>query len=854
MCDPKSISLHGGERYLTRTAIDAFMVRSGSVLVYIVPLAEGKPLRRSLCCICGQGEIIPGFFYTDMEGTEWAFCLVAEESAEIGIIENGSTKILRKKFAEKANIRNFDIEGFNGGLADLYRINTVTEDSFIIKSQRDREQTSKDILRLINDSFRRKNISAPDEKTGNAIYDTLNFVCQRKKMKIAPFEKVKQACGDDIQLSDIVRVSHFSCRKVLLEEKWYKQDAGELVAFAEKGGAHKPVALIPHGNHSYYAYDADTGSAYKVNSHNCGDFGVHAYSICKPLPARRLCMKDIAEFCASGTRAFDIVVLAVLTVLITLTELLVPIMSQRIYDEYIPLGAENILLQLGSLMTAFLMADVMFSIVNNLTKYRISSRAANDLQNAVFDRIFNLPESFFREYESADLAQRIMGANKIASLGITSVLLFAAALVNLAILVVRMGLYSAGLMALGLLFTAVYAVILYIINNLAIKHTAQSEEYNGRSASLLYQFINGIEKIRITGVEERAILEFLKPYIKQRNSTEKVGNITHAGKALTVLFNGLVSAGFYLLVIVSDIQISIGGFIAFSAVFGAFFAAAMQMEECLIQLKRLKPYMTRIKPVMDALPEYDEAKEIPSEVSGSIELSNVSFAYEDGAPNVIDGLSLNINQGEYIGIVGASGCGKSTLLKLLLGFEKPQCGKVYYDNKDLESLDKRELRKKIGVVLQDGRLISGSIFENITITNSKAGKAEVEEVVSAVGLKDDIDSMPMGLNTVLSENCGTISGGQQQRILIARALISKPNILFFDEATSALDNATQNMVCETLEKIPATRVVIAHRLSTIINCDRIIVMDNGRIAEEGTYEELMHRDGLFRQFASRQMA
>ena len=193
------------------------------------------------------------------------------------------------------------------------------------------------------------------------------------------------------------------------------------------------------------------------------------------------------------------------------------------------------------------------------------------------------------------------------------------------------------------------------------------------------------------------------------------------------------------------------------------------------------------------------------------------------------------------------------MLKLLLGFEKTDSGKIYYDNKDIDGVDKRELRKKIGVVLQDGKLISGSIFENITITSPKSTTSDVKKVIQSVGLENDINEMPMGLHTVLSEDCGTISGGQQQRILIARAIISNPKILFFDEATSALDNITQAMVCETLESMKSTRIVVAHRLSTIMNCDRIIVLNEGKVEEQGTYKELMENKGLFYQLANRQL-
>ncbi|MGN0585594.1 MAG: ATP-binding cassette domain-containing protein, partial [Ruminococcus sp.] len=304
----------------------------------------------------------------------------------------------------------------------------------------------------------------------------------------------------------------------------------------------------------------------------------------------------------------------------------------------------------------------------------------------------------------------------------------------------------------------------------------------------------------------------------------------------------------------ANTSISLGSFIAFTALFGSFSAYVLQLVKSTVNYKNEKPNIERLKPIMKAMPEFDDAKELPGDISGGIEINNVSFSYDADSPLVLDGVSINIKPGEYVGLVGSSGCGKSTLMKLLLGFEKPVSGKIYYDNKDIESVDKRELRKKMGVVLQDGKLISGSIFENITITAPDATVKDVNAVIEAVGLKEDIAAMPMGLHTVLSEDCGTISGGQQQRILIARAIISNPGILFFDEATSALDNITQSMVCDTLEKMNSTRIVIAHRLSTIIKCDRIIVLDKGRVAEEGTYEELMNNKALFYQLASRQMA
>ena len=244
---------------------------------------------------------------------------------------------------------------------------------------------------------------------------------------------------------------------------------------------------------------------------------------------------------------------------------------------------------------------------------------------------------------------------------------------------------------------------------------------------------------------------------------------------------------------------------------------------------------------------------MPGDLTGEIEISNVTFAYEEDSPPVIRDLSFHIKAGEYIGIVGSSSCGKSTLLKLLLGFEKPQTGRIYYDRRDIDGIDKRELRKRLGVVLQNGGLITGSIYDNITITSSSATMEQVKQAVRDAGLEKDIADMAMGLHTILSEGDGSISGGQKQRILIARAIVNKPKLLFFDEATSALDNTTQAMVCESLDQLKATRIVIAHRLSTIIHCDRIFVMDGGQIVEEGNFEQLMERKGLFYELASRQI-
>ena len=299
--------------------------------------------------------------------------------------------------------------------------------------------------------------------------------------------------------------------------------------------------------------------------------------------------------------------------------------------------------------------------------------------------------------------------------------------------------------------------------------------------------------------------------------------------------------------------VSTSDYIAFSSAFGMITAAIMQLSMIVPSLAQIKPMLESVKPILEAVPEMEEKAPQVEDLFGGIEVSGLSFRYEEDGPLILDDLSLRIEPGEYVGIVGKSGCGKSTLMRLLLGFEQPLSGGIYYDNYDLSKVDKASLRRKIGCCLQSGSLFTGDIFHNITITAPWATHEDAWDALRMACLEEDVRRMPMGLHTVVSEGGGGFSGGQKQRILIARALISKPEIIFFDEATSALDNISQKAVSDNLDSLMCTRVVIAHRLSTIRHCDRIIVLDKGKIAEEGTFEELMANKGLFYEMSIRQL-
>jgi len=265
------------------------------------------------------------------------------------------------------------------------------------------------------------------------------------------------------------------------------------------------------------------------------------------------------------------------------------------------------------------------------------------------------------------------------------------------------------------------------------------------------------------------------------------------------------------------------------------------------------PALERILPILEEKSEVSESKLPAGELTGEIDAAEIRFRYKPDAPLVLKDINLSIRPGAFVAIVGSSGSGKSTLLRVLLGLEKPESGAVLYDGMDISELDVSSVRRQIGVVMQHGQLMEGSIFSNI-VGSLPLTMDDAWEVARLVGLEADIKDLPMGMHTIVNEGGTTFSGGQRQRLLIARSLVHHPRIIVFDEATSSLDNETQAIVSKTLDAMRSTRIVVAHRLSTIEHADRILVMDRGEIVEDGTYSELMEKKGLFAELAARQIA
>lgn len=842
----KQIVLVGSESYIPDEANDSYRVLSGSVLIYIVPWKNGMAGRRLLLCEAEKGQVIPSFVYRDLNYEGWRFCFIAKEHAELLHMPNCVTSVLLRNFAKYAGLNAYATEGFEQSLVEFYHRETLKDNVFISRGKENAPRVNIASYGVIHKTF----MPGQDvDHDADPVYRAVAFACKASSIPIEPYDQIVSKVGKDVTAASIASASRFVCRKVVLEPGWYRNDCGSIISTINK----EPVACVPRGS-SYEIFFAKTGERKKMTGKLAEQVDPCAESICRALPDGKLTKKDLFRFGGRSLSRGDLTAVILLGIVGALIGVLLPMLNQKVYDDYILLGNYSQLIQLCLVICTFMIGNLFFNIVKTLSEFRLRSRIGYDMQNAVYHRLFRLPESFFRSFDSADLAQRLGKVSDMVGVVVNTTVLSALSLIFSLIYLIRMFQYSSNLALVSLVMIAVYGLIMYWLSIKMQKYEKSISESSGEASSRLYQYLNGIEKIRMAGVEDQAVYEYLVPYAKKQKDEIRKNRLDGVRTSLGAVVSSIFSMVLYYIMVGSNISVSMGEFVAFNTAFGSFSGAFLELVDGLIQVYQLKPSYERIRPVFETVPEDGGNHEAPGELSGMVSLEHVTFAYDEKSRKVLNDLSLQIHAGEYLGIVGPSGCGKSTLLKMLLGFEQPQTGQVLYDGHDLKGIDKRKLRRNLGVVLQNGKLIAGSIYENITITSPHATMKDVQAVIEAVGLKEDIDRMPMGIHTVLSENSGTISGGQQQRILIARAIISHPSILIFDEATSALDNLTQAAVCKSLDNMNVTRIVVAHRLSTIRNCDRIVVLENGNIAEEGNYASLMQQRGLFYRLASRQLA
>ena len=481
---------------------------------------------------------------------------------------------------------------------------------------------------------------------------------------------------------------------------------------------------------------------------------------------------------------------------------------------------------------------------------RIEIKTSLAVEAAMMMRLLNLPANFFRKYSSGELSSRYGAVNQLCELILGNVFSAGLGAVMSLLYITQIFHYAPALVGPALLILLASIVVSVITALTQVRVSRQIMEKSAQENGLSFALISGVQKIKLAGAEKRAFAKWGRRYAEVSELIYHPPVILRANGAVTTAISLIGTIVMYYLAV--QTRVSPSEYIAFNTAFGAVSAAFASLTGVALSVARIKPILEMAEPILKAEPESSENKSMVTKLNGNIELSNVYFRYDQNMPWVVNGMSLKIRAGEYVAIVGRTGCGKSTLVRLLLGFETPEKGAIYYDGKDLAGLDLRSLRRRIGTVTQNGSLFQGDIYSNIVISAPQLGLDDAWKAAELAGIADDIRAMPMGMQTMIAEGQGGISGGQKQRLMIARAVAARPKILIFDEATSALDNKTQKQVSDALDGLKCTRIVIAHRLSTIRNCDRILVLEGGRILEEGSYDELIARGGFFAELVERQ--
>lgn len=636
-------------------------------------------------------------------------------------------------------------------------------------------------------------------------------------------------------------------RTVELKDDWYRDAFGPMLAFDKED---KPYALLPDSVRGYSYYDHETGKKVKINKSNAGRFEKNAICFYFPLPVRKLSIRDMLSFMFKRITAGDLALVFLLMLITTGLMMMIPVFTKAMTGNVIRTGSKKALLGIAIFMSCTYISNRFFHGLKNLVENRIGIKTRITMQSAVMMRTLSMPASFFKKYSSGELNKRVQSVNELS--GTVLSLIISGGFGSLTSLIYVFQIFgyarvlvipSLAILGLTLLLTVVTALIQIGIDKKQMLYSAKEQ-------GVSYALVSGIDKIKRAGAEKRAFAKWAEAYSK--SATLKYSPPLFI--RLNPVFSQFLMLGGGLLLNYLAVKngIELSNYLAFLVAYGMVSSAFTMLVNLSLSFARITPVLEMARPILETEPEISEKKAMVTRLQGNIELNNVSFRYSETSPFIINDLSLKIKSGEYVAIVGKTGCGKSTLVRLLLGFENPVRGAVYYDGRDIASLDLKSLRSRIGTVLQSGSLFTGDIFSNISISAPQLSIEEAWNAAEIAGIADDIREMPMGMNTLISEGGGGISGGQKQRLMIARAIAPKPKILIFDEATSALDNRTQKKVSDALDALKCTRIVIAHRLSTIRHASRIILLDGGKIAEDGSYEELMAKNGLFAELVERQ--
>lgn len=656
-------------------------------------------------------------------------------------------------------------------------------------------------------------------------------------------------------------VAGLGIRTVFLDPGWWKQDIGSVLAFRAEDQSPVAVLATPKGLMAFVHSSGAIAGPFPVDEAFASTLVKTASQFHATLGPERISVWKFLRFITKGSE-HDFLLAFIMAGLGVLVSLAIPIGTGLLISRVIPSENRWGLFFVGMVLLATTVTSAACSFVVSNLLLRAETRMDGRALGGILDRCLRLPVEAFRTFTSGDLADRILSVGNMQQVlsgsAVSAIMAGAFSVVYLSV----MAAVDVNAAIVGFAFMLIAILVSVLISLKRARISMDSLESHGGLSSVMLQYIGGIDALRGAASDQFAVLRWLERFRVVRSFSMRIHRLDRFYEVFSAAFPVLCTTVFWIIFSQRfaspgtfqsspiDAPVRVAQFVMFIAAFTSALFSVLEVGTRLGDLALLQSTFRRIRPILDAEVESSGEREVPGVISGQITISDVRFAYPGSANEILSGVNIRIEAGENVAIVGASGSGKSTLLQLVLGLRKPTSGKVLLDGKDLDRLDLVSVRRQIGAVVQNTRIVPGAILENI-VGSTLYTSADAQRALEAAGFAEEVERMPMGLHTYVTDQ--TLSGGQLQKLLIARALVARPKILVFDEATSALDEISQAQVVSSLEGLRATRIIVAHRLSTVRSCDRVFVMEAGRVVQEGTFDDLVRTEGRFREMARRQM-
>ena len=684
-----------------------------------------------------------------------------------------------------------------------------------------------------------------DRKAMNQAADILRGMIDRRVWRKLT---LKREIPEDLdELEELFYRQQIFFRQIQMEGNWWTRCSGRLLAFTADDDT--PVLLSP-GFADYTFVDPRTGRRCSARKH-MDRLKKEAFSLSYPMPQGKLTISSFIGHALRQLSAYDGICALLACLGVVLLTMFTPYACKMLFDEVIPSGDANQLTPIAVLLFSAAAGLVMVQMTRNYLVVRMKDKTEYAMQTSLMTRLLSLPVGFFKKYSPGELSNRVLSVVRFSTQLTEDMLSTILTLLFTVMMFLQFFTYGGPLLWTGILVMALYMLTIYVQYSCRKKVQDQANVYASKLTGLIYNLAVGAQKIRTNGAEIRAFRHWAEAYEPSDPD----------GSRYPALFNysNSISYNFRMVPLIVTMLaawhygLGLSDYIAYCSVLTIATEAIQNFQRITKVMAQLAPEIKLCRPILEEQPETDEGSIFLKDVSGNIDIRGLKFRYDEDMPYLFNNLHLRIHAGDYVAFVGPSGCGKSTLVRLMLGFEQAEAGSIFYDEHNLDDINKPSLRRYcISICLQDGQLVEGTIRDNILFGNGNYTDEEVWEAAKNAALIKDIEAMPRGLDTPISADGQGVSGGQRQRILIARALIRKPKIVFLDEATSALDNISQHIITENLAKMHCTRITIAHRMSTIRECNRIIVLNDGRVEEDGSFDELLAKGGLFSEIIKRQ--